>query len=87
LASAACSRCNAGGKTDDGTPGGYRNRILGVVTLNAKHGTTIRARKFSGPVLAAGSAFLIAGTGLVLLLDALVRHARASRLASPAAAR
>jgi hypothetical protein len=44
----------AGGTTYDGSPGGYRNKILGVVTLNAKHGSTIRARKFSGPVLPAG---------------------------------
>jgi hypothetical protein len=44
----------AGGTTYDGLPGGYRNKLLGVVTLNAKHGSTIRARKFSGPVLPAG---------------------------------
>jgi ABC-type spermidine/putrescine transport system permease subunit II len=36
------------------------------------------------PVIAAVSAFLIAVTGLVLLLDALVRHARLARLANPA---
>ena len=35
------------------------------------------------PVIAAVSAFLIAVTGLVLLLDALVRHLRTARLASP----
>jgi hypothetical protein len=44
----------AGGTVYDGTPGGYRNRLLGVVTLNAQHGSTIRARKFGGPVLPAG---------------------------------
>jgi hypothetical protein len=44
----------AGGTVYDGSPGGYRNKLLGVVTLNAKHGSTIRARKFSGPVLPAG---------------------------------
>ena len=44
----------AGGTVYDGTPGGYRNQLLGVVTLNAKHGATVRARKFSGPVLPAG---------------------------------
>jgi len=37
------------------------------------------------PVIAAVSAFLIAVTGLVLLLDALVRHARSMRLAGPGA--
>jgi ABC-type spermidine/putrescine transport system permease subunit II len=36
------------------------------------------------PVIAAVSAFLIGVTGLVLLLDALVRHARTARLAHPA---
>jgi hypothetical protein len=44
----------AGGTVYDGTPGGYRNKLLGVVTLDAKHGSTIRARKFSGPVLPLG---------------------------------
>ena len=44
----------AGGTVYDGTPGGYRNKILGSVTLDSKHGSTIRARKFSGPVLPAG---------------------------------
>lgn len=39
------------------------------------------------PVIAAVSAFLIAVTGLVLLLDALVRHARTARLASPGGGR
>ena len=36
------------------------------------------------PVIAAVSAFLIAVTGVVLLLDALLRHARASRRAAAA---
>jgi hypothetical protein len=44
----------AGGTTYDGTPGGYHNQLLGVITLNPKYGATIRARKFSGPVLPAG---------------------------------
>jgi len=44
----------AGGTTYDGSAGGYRNKLLGVVTLNAKHGSTIRARKFGGPVLPLG---------------------------------
>jgi hypothetical protein len=44
----------AGGTVYDGTPGGYRNKILGAITLNAKYGSTIRARKFSGPVLPLG---------------------------------
>jgi hypothetical protein len=44
----------AGGTAYDDTPGGYRNKLLGVVTLNAKHGSTIRARRFSGPVKPAG---------------------------------
>jgi hypothetical protein len=44
----------AGGTTYDGSAGGYRNKILGSITLNAKHGSTIRARRFSGPVLPAG---------------------------------
>jgi hypothetical protein len=44
----------AGGTADDGSPGGFRNKLLGAVTLNAKHGSTIRARKFGGPVLPAG---------------------------------
>ncbi len=38
------------------------------------------------PVIAAVSAFLIAVTGLVLVLDALVRHARTIRSPGPAAA-
>jgi hypothetical protein len=45
----------AGGTLYDGTPGGYRNQILGVVALDTTYGTTIRARKFgTGPVLPAG---------------------------------
>ena len=44
----------AGGTTYDGSRGGYRNKLLGAVTLDAKHGSTIRARRFSGPVLPAG---------------------------------
>ena len=39
------------------------------------------------PVIAAVSAFLIAVTGVVLLLDAVVRHARSSRLAGAAGGR
>jgi ABC-type spermidine/putrescine transport system permease subunit II len=39
------------------------------------------------PVIAAVSAFLIAVTGLVLVLDALIRHARTIRPASPAGGR
>jgi hypothetical protein len=44
----------AGGTTYDGTPGGYRNRVLGVVTLDARYGSTVRARSFGGPVLPVG---------------------------------
>lgn len=44
----------AGGTTFDGSPGGYHNQILGSITLNSKHGSTLRARNFGGPTLPAG---------------------------------
>jgi len=44
----------AGGTVYDGSPGGYHNKILGTISLNSLYGSTIRARKFSGPVLPLG---------------------------------
>jgi hypothetical protein len=44
----------AGSKVYDGTPGGYRNKILGHIGLNNRYGSTIRARRFGGPVLPVG---------------------------------
>jgi hypothetical protein len=45
----------AGTPTYDGSPGGYRNRLLGVVTLGNVNGITIRARRFgSGHILPVG---------------------------------
>lgn len=39
----------AGTKGVDGNAGGYRNALLGVVTLDNQYGSTIRARSFGGP--------------------------------------
>jgi hypothetical protein len=43
----------AGSHTFDGSPGGYRNLLVGNVAMNGRYGTTIRARRFGGPVLPA----------------------------------
>src|SRR5262249_10646311 len=45
----------AGSPAYDGTPGGYRNQILGSLTLNDTNGSTTRARRFGGPVLPLGN--------------------------------
>jgi hypothetical protein len=44
----------AGSPVFDGTPGGYRNLLAGIVSLRGRYGTTIRARRFDGPVRPAG---------------------------------
>jgi hypothetical protein len=40
----------AGGTVYDGTPGGYNNKILGTISLTSRYGSTVRARRFGGPV-------------------------------------
>src|SRR6185369_15771990 len=45
----------AGGSPFDGTPGGYDNLIVGSIALRNRYGTTVRARRFGGPVLPAGN--------------------------------
>jgi hypothetical protein len=44
----------SGTRVVDGTPGGYRNTFVGVVTLDNLYGSIIRSRNFGGPVLPAG---------------------------------
>jgi hypothetical protein len=41
----------AGGTLYDGGPGGYNNKILGTISLTSRYGSTVRARRFGGPVL------------------------------------
>lgn len=44
----------AGTKAYDGSAGGYRNKLLGVIGLDGSYGSTIRSRQFGGPVLPTG---------------------------------
>jgi hypothetical protein len=55
----------AGTRMYDGSPGGYRNRLLGVVTLGNANGITIRARRFGGPVLPVGDNLVLAKSASV----------------------
>lgn len=45
----------AGGSLFEGSPGGYDNLIVGSIALRNRYGSTLRARRFGGPVLPLGN--------------------------------